>query len=106
MAFYGGITPKHLDAVAFTPRELFGINRFSKHVSMLIRLCAKQKLPPLGYLRRALVCIPNPPQSADSGGRILEYVYRGVKSMCTEVSRVCVQWCQEYVYRGVLHHSG
>ena len=70
MAFYGGLTPKHLDVVAFTMCELFYINKLSKHVSMLIWLSAQQKWPPLGYPRQTgvLVHLPIPPQSADSGG--------------------------------------
>ena len=70
MAFYGGLTPEHLDVVAFTTFELFGINKLSKHVSMLIWLSAQQKLPPLGYPRQTgvLVHLPIPPQSAASGG--------------------------------------
>ena len=68
----GGLTPKHLDAVAFITFELFGINNYklSKHVSMLIWLSAQQKSPPLGYPRQTgvLIHLPIPPQSADSGG--------------------------------------
>ena len=102
MSFYGSITPKHLDAVAFISRELFGINSLSKH-SILIWSSAQQSAPiRLPQADRALVHLPIPSQSADSGGSMLGCTYRGIKirSSCLSV----LKWVN-YIKWGLHWHN-
>ena len=69
MVFYGGLTPKHLDALVLTTFELSCINGISKKFLLMYIMEGYAKLHLLRLLQadEAFINLPIPSQLIDSG---------------------------------------